>query len=37
MKNPGPEFPFYIDSLDNCADTLDYTFAADPKLLLQFI
>lgn len=37
MKNPGLEFPLYIESLENCADTLDYTSAADPNLLLQFI
>lgn len=37
MKNPGLEFPLFIDSLENCADILSYIFAADPKLVLQFI
>lgn len=36
-ENPGLEFLFYIDALKNSADILDYIFAADPKMLLQFI
>lgn len=26
MKNPELEFPFYIDSLENCADNFNYYF-----------
>lgn len=26
LKNPELEFPFYIDSLENCADNLGYSF-----------